>query len=302
MNSLGTCYGYDIHSTMDLSYLRGGKGQRLHVSVVDVDHPVPDEDPLLEWSPRDHPFGAALWYLSGGLYQLWVDDMGWFRIDPQGLRIEVPVVTDLVRLEERIWGIPALLCFLERGDLPLNAAAVEIDGRAIILAAPGRAGKTTLVGACAVAGLRVLSEDLTCIRLDGPPAVVPGPAMIRLREDAASHLKIPGRVVGQSNGRVHIGLDSAERGTCEPVPLAGIFLLGKSAEEVTIEAHPPVDALSDLWALSFRISTDADQTRCFNGVVDLVSEVPVYDLYRPLTFETLPQVVRALEGSVLQGS
>ena len=300
MNSLGTCYGYDVHSTMELSYLRGGKGDRLHVSVVDVDHPVPDEEPLLEWLPTEHPFGAALWRLPNGLWQLWVDGIGWFRIDPQGLRIEVPVSTDLVRLEERIWGIPTLLCFLERGDLPLHAAAVEIDGRAVVLAAPGHTGKTTLAGACATAGFRVLSEDLTCIRFnDGHPSIIPGPAMIRLREEVSSHVKVQGDVLGTSEGRVHIGLDTSSRGTCDPVPLAAVYLLNETPEGIAIEPHSPVDALSDLWGLSFRVPTDEDRTRCFNGVVDLVSEVPVYDLYRPLTYGTLPQVVRALEGSVL---
>ena len=49
------------------------------------------------------------------------------------------------------------------------------------------------------AGHRVLSEDTTCVRLGPEQAVVPGPAMLRVRHDVAAELELPSvRRVGES--------------------------------------------------------------------------------------------------------
>jgi hypothetical protein len=50
-------------------------------------------------------------------------------------------------------------------------------------------------------------------------------------------------------------------------------------------------ALRDLWVLAFRIPQADDRARAFEQLGDLVRAVPVYDLIRPLTFESLPEVV-----------
>ena len=81
---------------------------------------------------------------------------------------------DRVRREERIWGLPAILCLLGRGDLPLHAAAVEIDGKAVVLGAPERSARRPSPPRFARDGFRLLSEDLTCVRAATSRLVVPG--------------------------------------------------------------------------------------------------------------------------------
>src|SRR5205809_388138 len=73
-----------------------------------------------------------------------VTDAGAYHIDPERGRIEIPDSDDDVVREQRLWGIPAALCFMHRGDFPLHAAAVEVGEGAVILAAPAQHGKTTL--------------------------------------------------------------------------------------------------------------------------------------------------------------
>ena len=46
-----------------------------------------------------------------------------------------------------------------------------------------------------------------------------------------------------------------------------------------------------MWALAFRIPETADRTRTFQQLADLTTAVPVYHFHRPMTFETLPDVV-----------
>ena len=79
------------------------------------------------------------------------------------------------RREARLFGLPAALCFMTRGDVAVHAAAVDVDGSALLLAAPGRFGKTTLAAAFAGEGFRLLAEDTACYRSIPRPIGAPRP-------------------------------------------------------------------------------------------------------------------------------
>jgi hypothetical protein len=147
-------------------------------------------------------------------------------------------------------------------------------------AAPRTYGKTTVAAAFHRAGHRVLSEDTTCVRLGPEPAVVPGPAMLRVRHDVAAELELPSvRRVGESDDRVHDAL--ADPGDCERVPVRAVVFLDVS-DGAALEPVEQAEALGDLWALSFRLPTEDDVGRSFAGVTDLAGTVPVSRLRRPL--------------------
>ena len=87
-------------------------------------------------------------------------------------------------------------------------------------------------------------------------------------------------------------LEDAVAPSPDPVPVAAVVLLRIGAEgEVRLERANPMVALRDLWVLAFRIPESDDRARAFEQLGDLVRAVPVYDLTRPLTFDTLPDVV-----------
>ena len=90
---------------------------------------------------------------------------------------------DEIRKEQRLWGIPTMVCARQRGDLVLHAAAAEIEGGAVLLAAPGRFGKTTLALALHRSGYRLLTEDTACCTSSSAPELYPGPTSVRLRPD-----------------------------------------------------------------------------------------------------------------------
>ncbi len=284
MTAVGTCYGFEVRSSLPFAYLREGSGEPLEVSAPAREGEGPDDRLLVEWQPTaELPLEARL-YADGRAFRLWIGDGGWFAVDPEGHRIEVPAGGGL-RTEERLWGIPALLCFSARGDLPLHAAAVEADGGALLLAAPRTYGKTTAAAAFHRAGHRVLSEDTSCVTLGPEPAVVPGPAMLRVRHDVASALELPrARRVGESDDRVHYAL--GEPGDCTPVPLRAVVFL-EEAEEPGLAAVEQPEAIRDLWALSFRLPTEEDVSRSFAGVADLASSVPAFRFRRPLSLDSL---------------
>ncbi len=283
----GTCFGYEVRSDLPFSYLRGGRGDSLTVSAGTVG-PLEDEELLQEWCPPSVPFRASL-LGNGRTYRLWVENTGWMGIDPANSSIVVPEHADPLRVEERLWGMPALLCFLDRGDVPLHAAAVEVDGCAVLVAAPGRFGKTTLLSALAGRGLRVLTEDLACVRTDaGASWVVPGPAMLRLRRDVADAVLPMGyQEVGRDDDRVHLAAVS-DRGDCAPVPVHALLFLRENDGPPRLSAADPGASLPDLWQVSFHLARDGDRARCFRGLADVAGSVPLFDLWRRRELDDLP--------------
>ena len=293
-HSPGTCFGFAVRSTLPFAYLRSGAaGAQLEVSAPSV---VPEDgagELLMEWTPSPRfPLAGRLLRAEPG-FRLWVETWGWFLVDPERGCVTLPDSDNVVRREERLWSIPAMLCLIARGDASLHAAAVEVDGQAIILAAPGTFGKTTLAAAFHAAGHRLLSEDTTCLRASEPPFVVPGPAMLRLRHDVAEQLDIPNATsVGTvDDDRVHLALDPTRRGDCSPVAVRAVVLLRHADDGVRIEPVAPADAVRDLWSLSFRLPSEAEVARSFMAIADLVRSVPVWNLYRPLTIRDLPAAV-----------
>lgn len=291
----GTVFGYQVRSHVPLAYLRHGGGEPLEVTEYAESGVRADEPVLMSTTPtRAQPWHARL-YGRGTGYRLWIAGGGWFEVDPDGRRIALPRVEDLVRREERLWGMPTLLCLIRRGDLTLHAAAVEVDGRAIVLAAPGNFGKTTLAAAFVRAGHRLLSEDVSCVRLGPETAVVPGPAMLRPRVDVARWLDVPSaRVVGTGGGRVHLALAESERGDCRPRPLRAVVLLLPAEGLGRLAPVPAAAAVRDLWALAFRLPGAADAGRCFPQLTALAGAVPVWHLPRPLRPDALQATVERI--------
>jgi hypothetical protein len=253
----------------------------------------------MEWTPTaDVPLEGRL-YQAGTDFRLWLADTGWYLIDTETPSITMPASPDLVKREERLWSIPAMLCLLARGDLPLHAAAVEVDGGAVVLGAPRSFGKTTLAAAFLNAGHRVLSEDVTCVRPGDAPHVIPGPAMLRVRPDVAARLEIRNAApLGPPDDRVHLAINPGVRGDCRPVPLRAIFLLRAGDDAPRVEAVPPSDAVRELWPLASMLPTRSGLAHGFEDLVDIARSVPVWNLYRRIRIDELQRTVGLIAKTI----
>jgi hypothetical protein len=294
------CFGFEPKASVDFAFLRGGSGAPLVVRERDeASVSVPAGPPLLEWNvPGPEPLHTRL-YGGRPRFDLWIEGGGWFGIDTDQPAIDIPAASEATRREERLWGLPALLCFWARGDLALHAAAVDVGGGAVLLGAPGRFGKTTLAASFLVAGHRVLTEDLSCCRLGSDPVLLPGPALLKVRHDAFAHLDLGDvPVAAVDRERVHLSTASRDPGDGRPVPIRGICLINEvPGPEVTFDRIAPADAVQELWVLAFNLPTDADRTRCFGDLVALTSSVPVWRLNRPFSYDSLPRVVASVRDA-----
>jgi hypothetical protein len=299
----GTCLGFEVHSSLTFQTLRPGRGTALHVEESDEGEHTGDL--VAEWHPRpENPFHGRL-LARGNRFAFWASDVGWFAIDPSTPSIVFSARQQSLRREIRMWGIPAALCAMARGDISIHAGAIEIDGQGILLAAPGHHGKSTLSAAFARAGHRLLSEDASCCRLGSPPQVFPGAAVLRLRADVAGRIHVPmSRLTtdGFDNAeRVHLLMDPAVRGTGDPIPLRAILLLRSGHGSPRLRQVPSARAVPDLWALSFKLPTDESRSACFARVSDIASRVEVLDLERPLSIDGLDSVVRLVVDHIRSG-
>jgi hypothetical protein len=288
-------FGFSVDSEIPFRFLRRGEPKlTLHVDEASDSALQQDGQPLIEWKLRDQTtVVTARLYHSDGTYHFWAGDAGWYRIDPANAVITVPREADEVRRELRLWGIPTMLCFVELGDVPLHASAVEIAGGAVLFAAPGRFGKTTLALAFHTNGYRVLSEDLSCCRLTPELTLLPGPASLRIRPDMFDGRVPPGTgLVSVKPDRVVLALDSDRSGDCKPLPIKSIVFLRESDDDqIRLEPVEAVRSLPDLWALSFRPKGDTALARSFRGLSSLATGATVWNLYRPMRIDTLNDVV-----------
>jgi hypothetical protein len=288
-----SCQGFTVNSDYSFLFTRPGVS-RDQLSVVPMlgDAPSPDQPQILDWQTE---LGVvARLYGGGRIFTFWADAVGWFRIAPFDGTIEVPDRdTDALRREVQLWGVPAMLAFTRRGDLSLHAAAIAIGDSAVLVAAPGRFGKTTLSVAFHEAGHRLLSEDISRLQLEPEPFVMPGPAIVRMREDTFSGIPPAGMsIASRARGRVELAIDDERRGNSTPVPVRAVVLLRESADDrIRLERVETMDAIPDLWTLAFRLPESDDRSRAFQQVAAFADRVQVWNLFRPVTMGGLPDVV-----------
>jgi len=288
-------FGFRIHSSQPLRFVREGSAQNgiLDVQIRECAPIAPSDGPLLDWtlSGSNREINAKL-YSVHHFYRFWISDTGWYDIDPSIGIVKMPKSGDEILREQRLWGLPTMLCALYRGDFSLHAAAVEIDGGALLIAAPGRHGKTTLALAFHRQGYRVLTEDSACCRLNSAPRLLPGPPMLRVRPDMFDgRAPIGTQVVAQYDDRIYLALDENRRGSDDPIPIRGLIFLRESANEIHLERVVYQRALPDLWALNFHLPTDASRAQVFRQLSELANTIPIWNLYRPLRLVALAKTV-----------
>jgi hypothetical protein len=292
----GTCYGTLVVGDVPLRFLRPGSSPtRLEVREWQPG-PPPAARPLLSFTATaadGSPARAAIHRLAGQRFLFDLEDVGSYDVDAGQGRIGVPACEDEVRREQMLWNVPAMLCALARSETCLHAAAVEVDSRALLLAAPGRHGKTTLALAFHEAGLRMLSEDVACVRPE-TVELLPGPALLRVREGLLEGRRPDGLCVAATRpGRVEFAVAPDRRGTGSPLPLAAIVLLRES-EQTRLEHAVTSDVVRDLFGLSFFLPDDDSRAACFEAAAAIASRIPAWNLHRPLRREALQSTVEAI--------
>lgn len=116
-----------------------------------------------------------------------------------------------------------------RGMIPLHACAVEIDGRAVLIAGTTGAGKSSLMAGLLARGAALVSDDLTAVAIRGGVAeVLPGRITIRLGDAVAAWTEGECHSLPSPATRGKHVIRPAARTSAERLPFAALLVLGEA--------------------------------------------------------------------------
>ena len=123
-----------------------------------------------------------------------------------------------------------------RGLLPLHACAVELDGRALLIAGAGGAGKSTLTAGLIAAGAGLVADDLVVVRAEqgrvaGRNVVLSGRPTIRLHPETAAALDTLDAWPVPEDPRGKWLAAPRARSTAAELDLAAVLILGDGIDE-----------------------------------------------------------------------
>ncbi len=213
-------WGLTITSCMDLPEFLPGSANPPDVDVCYGT--VPD-------TLDDVHVRGVRFQVGPGRFLLTVDGIARYLVaDGREIRIqkEAEAEGDAVRLFLQGSAFSALLH--QRGALPLHAAAIRANGRAVLFCGASGVGKSTLAGAFFKRGYPVLADDICAVSPDGDngPMVLPGFPRITLWADATRKLgEDPACLPKVRRNLEKYGLPLKGGFCSEPTPLDRIYLL-----------------------------------------------------------------------------
>lgn len=128
-------------------------------------------------------------------------------------------------------GTPMGALLHQRERIPLHAAAVEIDGAAVLISGFSSNGKSTVAAALHRLGHRVVADDVCAIHADdGPVIAEPGPTELQLWKDGVRRLGMDTDYFLRARpelGRYRVPVTTVDG----PLPVSGIYVLGTHNRE-----------------------------------------------------------------------
>ena len=293
----GTAHGFLASAAFPLTTLRRGGGQGLRVAIGRQGF-SPSREFVQEWLFAGSRLPIRLFSVDGG-YEVEAGDLGIYRISLAEPSVELPPDLEPVIAEAFLWSTPTAICAAAAGDLMLHAAAVDVDGRAIIFTGDGGDGKTTLGAGFHRAGHRLLSDDTVRVSLvESRPQIFPGPALLRLRNDMSAKLALRDMVkVWLGTEKTYLAVEEHRRGTGAPLPIAAVVMLEWGDYVFSPLVAPIEKGLAALWPRSFYLPGERSRELVFQTLVGLLDTIPVYRMSRPRQLASLDWAVAAL-GSI----
>jgi hypothetical protein len=188
-------------------------------------------------------------------YLMWARDFGRVLISSDGLELLCDPDPNNADWSSILSAQALPLAATIRGHEVLHASGVVLNGRAVLVAGPPGAGKSSLAAALVRAGGKLLSDDAVALRMnDGGLTAHAGSVVLQLRLAEDGQLTPQGR---EALGRPASSPSGKQRYVSadvpEPAPLGCLFLLERSTEGPAIERLEAVDPF-ELIASTFNLS------------------------------------------------
>lgn len=232
----------------------------------------------LEDRPRGRPVNRGFVYDDGIRFH-WSDDVVFDMTE--GVRIGYrPGPGWTGSMPASFYSTVTALTAAWRGMIPLHACAVELDGKAVLIAGAAGAGKSTLTADLLARGARFVADDLVVARIgdDGRIGVARGRPTIRLHADTAARLDtidaapVPGDPRGKwlAQPRRHSHADTLD--------LSAVLILDAQTPPEDTAPTPAAISASRLFAHLFRkrwIKALPMRTALMRDLLTIATKVPV---------------------------
>jgi hypothetical protein len=216
--------------------------------------------------------------------------------DGRRIVIEPRMDVDAPDIRLFLFGTPfGLLCH-QRGQVPLHAAAVEVDGKALLFAGSSGMGKSTLAAAFGRRGHRLLSDDVAPFRLTADGAeVMPGLRRLRLWRDSIEAAGWDAQAMEQCRAGI-AKFSHGQDGDFVPRPLAPLALVHLERQpegtgEASFQRLRGRDAVNRVSEQVFRIRTLGEVAGKAEGLMRITraaAAIPQhFVLRRPVRFAEL---------------
>lgn len=201
-----------------------------------------------------------------------------------------------------LYGSVLGLLFHQRGLFPLQAATLEIGGRAVAFAGASGTGKSTLAAALCRQGCRLLADGVSVITPSAAgPVVMPAYPRLALWPDSLAALDL---APAGPRLRPAAGLDKAEHDMADrfqpaPRPLAAIchLRIRRRRQVPAAEAIGGATALGLMRAHIHRLHAAQRmglEARLFADIGRIAPRLRHYVVRRPQDFADLPDFVRSV--------
>ena len=194
-----------------------------------------------------------------------------------------------------------------RGEEPLHATVLDLEGCAVGLLGPSGAGKSTLAAKLIEKGADLITDDMLRLTFtDGRAVAHYGPHRLKLLDEPARLLMPRAMAAGHFNvlsGKIMVRPRSIAAIRRAPRPLSALFWLGASppvSNDVTIERLAGVELVRALTASAMNIRYHAPDrlTRQLHFAERVSKTLPVLSLAYARRYELLDRVAAEIRGVV----
>lgn len=245
---------------------------------------------------------------AAGTIRFWIGGIADFLV-LGGNRVVIAPKLPLDSPDIRLFLLGTGLGFLchQRGILPIHAAAIDLDGRAVMIAGASGAGKSTLAAAFMRRGFRILSDDLAPLATDrAEPAILPSLKRIRLWRDSASQADWPIDALEPCRNDIAKFSHPLEAAHADaPLKPAALIHLNRTdagSSEISLQRLRGAAAIEALRQQTYRWRTLAGLLTQMGALRRVSAAAPLiplhFELKRPVRYSRLDDTIDAIVEAV----
>lgn len=226
--------------------------------------------------------------VSNDLYIFQISDIARFCVQ-NGNKIIVSPLKDFDHDKVTLFILGTCMgaVLIQRKILPLHGSALAVNGKAYGFIGDSGAGKSTLASVLLKTGYQLLSDDVIAVSLahDNTPMIIPSYPQQKLWQESLIELGMDETYRPIFNRETKFAVPVTSEFSAEPLPLAGVFELVKSENEM-VEVHrvQRLERLQTLFRHTYRnslISRFRLVDWHFSMSVAIANQIEIFQLRRP---------------------